>query len=59
MAVSEKRRGRLLEIAAEYETEIVKTTLQKSQNASKGNISSGDMIGGAVKKKSKKNDKEA
>ena len=60
LAVSEKRRDRLLELASEYENNIVKTTLQKSQNAGKsGNISSGDMIGGAVKKKSKKNDKDA
>jgi hypothetical protein len=30
LAVSEKRRDRLLELASEYENNIVKTTLQKS-----------------------------
>lgn len=58
LKVSEKRRERLIELAKEHESQIVETTLQKTQNSGKSGMSS-EMMGGAVKKKNKKNDKDA
>jgi hypothetical protein len=57
LTVSEKRRERLLVLAHEYENSILHIAQQNSMKKT-GNMSSGDMIGGAVKKKSKKNDKD-
>jgi len=58
--VQEQRRIRLIELAADYEKTVMETTLMKTQNSVKsGGLGSADMIGGAGKKKSKKNDKDA
>ena len=59
LTVSEKRRERLIELAKEYEEQVLQTALQQTQTSVKSGTASNDMMGGTVKKKNKKNDKEA
>ena len=48
-----------MELAKEYERQTVETNLQKTQTSAKPGLASNDMMGGTVKKKNKKNDKDA
>jgi hypothetical protein len=59
LSVSERRRDQLMELAKEYERQTVETNLQKTQTSAKPGLASNDMMGGTVKKKNKKNDKDA
>lgn len=59
LTVQEKRRQRLIELAKDYEKTVMETTLQKTQTSAKSGLATSDMIGGSVKKKVKKTDKDA
>ena len=59
LTVQDRRRERLMELAKDFEKTTMEATLQKTQTSGKSGMASTDMIGGAVKKKSKKNDKDA
>jgi tRNA C32,U32 (ribose-2'-O)-methylase TrmJ len=59
LTVSEKRRERLIELSKEWEAQAVQTALQQTQTSAKSGPAQTDMMGGTVKKKNKKNDKDA
>lgn len=58
LQVSEIRRLRLLDRAADYQTQMVDAALRQTQTSARSGAAA-DMMAGAVRKKSKKQDKEA
>ena len=59
LQVAEKRRERLLQLAEEYEKELVETNLQDTQKSGNKSLASNEMIERAVKKKNKIKDKDS
>lgn len=58
LAVSERRRLRLRELAAEYSDQLVDAALRQTQ-ASARSGAGGEMMAGSLRKKNKKQDKDA
>jgi len=59
LKVAELRRERLIQLAVEFEAQELRIEAQKSQLSGASQAVQSDLMGGAAKKKNKKNDKEA
>ena len=58
LAVQDRRKAAMLRLANEHEQQAIAAKATKMEDLDRGAGMSSEMIGGAVKKKSKKNDKE-